>query len=115
MGIRIQVFSTIGALFLLAVVFELIRRRKLKERYSLLWLLTGFVVLAFALKRNLIDILGRTLGIAYSPAALLLVVTLFFILILLHFSTVISELSDRNRKLAQRLAILEWRMRNLLD
>jgi hypothetical protein len=107
---RIQGFSILGAVLFLLMILELVRRRVLREQYSLLWLLTGVVLLVFSSWRQLVDIVGGLLGIYYSPAALILVFTLFFMTILLHFSTVISRLAKQNRTLAQRIAILEWQI-----
>jgi hypothetical protein len=108
---RIQVLSITGALIFVLMILELVRRRVLREQYSLLWLLTGLVLLAFGLWRRLVDVIGGLLGVYYPPAALILVFTFFFIVILLHFSTVVSRLTMQNRTLAQRVAILEWRVR----
>ena len=107
---RIQLFSIVGALLFLLLITELLRRRVLREQYSLLWLLTGGVLLLFGLWRRLVDIVGHLLGVYYPPAALILVFTLFFMTILLHFSTVLSRLTKQNRTLAQRVALLEWRV-----
>ena len=104
---RIQIVSIAGAVVFLALILEMVRRRVLREQYSLLWLLTGLTLLLFGSWRRLVDIVGNLLGIYYSPAALILVFTLFFMAILLHFSTVISQLAKQNRTLAQRIALLE--------
>ena len=109
---RIQVFSILGALAFVVLILELVRRRVLREQYSLLWLLTGVALLAFGLWRRLVDIVGTWLGVYYPPAALILVFSFFFILMLLHFSTVISGLTRQNRTLAQRLALLEWQVQH---
>jgi len=110
---RIQAFSILGALAFVLLILELVRRRALREQYSLLWLLTGALLLVFGLWRRLVDVIGNLLGVYYPPAALILVFTLFFMVILLHFSTVISQLSSRNRTLAQRVAILEWQVKQV--
>ena len=108
---RIQIFAILGSLTFLLLILEMVRRRALREQYALLWLWTGLALLAFGLWRRLIDIAGIVLGIYYPPAALILVFTLFFMTILLHFSTVVSRLTRQNRTLAQRVAILEWEMK----
>lgn len=100
-----------AALLLLFVVFELIRSRRLQERYALLWLLTGIVLLVLALWRGALGLLADAVGIAYPPSALFVLAALFILLLLLHYSTVISKLSDQNRILAQRLALLENQLR----
>ncbi|MDQ2911492.1 MAG: DUF2304 domain-containing protein [Actinomycetota bacterium] len=93
------------------MIFELIRSRRLQERYALLWLLTGFVILGAALWRGALTWAAGLVGIAYPPSALFVLAAFFILLVLLHYSTVISQLSDQNRILAQRLALLENRLR----
>ena len=107
MTLRISIFAAIGSLLLLVVVFELIRSRRLQERYALLWLLTAVVLLVFALWRDALNVLASTVGIKYPPSALFVMAAFFILVVLLHYSTVISELAERNVTLAQRLALLE--------
>ena len=97
---------------LLVATFELIRRRKLKEQYSLLWLLTGIVSVGFALYPQLLYVLADLLGL-HHLTVLLLVPFLFLLGIMLHYSTVISQQYDRETTLVQKLAIVEWRLREL--
>ena len=108
--IRVSIFASVAALVLLLAVFELIRSRRLQERYALLWLLTGAVVLVLAAWRGALAKLSDAIGIAYPPSALFVLGSLFILVLLLHYSTVISKLSDQNRVLAQRLALLESRL-----
>ena len=107
---RVSVFAALASILLLVVIFELIRSRRLQERYALLWLVTGLVLLVLAVWRNGLNLLSKTVGIAYPPSALFLVVGLFVLVVLLHYSTVISELSERNLVLAQRIALLEQKL-----
>jgi hypothetical protein len=109
----VQLFAALASVALLGVVIELIRARKLRERYALLWLATAGVILVFALWRSGLHDLSRGLGIAYPPNALFALSMLFVIVLLLHFSTVISKLSDRTTTLTQRLALMEDRLREL--
>jgi hypothetical protein len=108
---RISLLASIAALAFLVIIFELIRRRRLEERYALLWLLTGGVILVLAAWRDALRLVSDAVGIAYPPSALFVIASLFVLIVLLHYSTVISELSERNVKLAQHLAILEERLR----
>jgi hypothetical protein len=103
----------IGAsLVLLAVVFHLIRSRRLREQYALLWLLTGIVLLALSAWREGLNTVAGWVGVTgYPPAVLFAVATLFVLVVLLHYSTVISRLADQNSVLAQRLALLEEQLR----
>jgi hypothetical protein len=109
----VQLFAALASVLLLGVVIELIRARKLRERYALLWLATAGVILVFAAWRSGLHNLSDALGIAYPPNALFVLAMLFVLVLLLHFSTVISKLSDRSTTLTQRLALLEDRLREL--
>jgi hypothetical protein len=111
----VQLFAALASVALLGIVIELIRSRKLRERYALLWLATAGVILFFAAWRSGLHQLSEALGIAYPPNALFVLAMLFILVLLLHFSTVISKLSDRSTTLTQRLALLEERLRELED
>jgi hypothetical protein len=104
---RVSIAAAIAAAILLLVIFELIRSRRLQERYALLWLLTGVVIFVLAVWRSLLGKASDLVGIAYPPSALFILASLFILLVLLHYSTVISRLSEQNTTLAQRLALLE--------
>ncbi|HEY7019050.1 MAG TPA: DUF2304 domain-containing protein [Gaiellaceae bacterium] len=108
---RVSVAAALAAVILLAVIFELIRSRRLQERYALLWLLTGLVIFVLAIWRGLLGWASDLVGIAYPPSALFVLAAFFILLVLLHYSTVISKLSEQNTVLAQRLAILENQLR----
>jgi hypothetical protein len=109
--LRISIAATAVSVVLLLVVFELIRSRRLRERYALLWLATGFVLVALSAWRGGLNTIAGWLGVrGYPPAVLFAVGLLFVILVLLHYSTVISRLADQNMTLAQRLALLESRL-----
>jgi hypothetical protein len=109
----VQLFAALASVVLLGIIIELIRARKLRERYALLWLGTAGVILLFAAWRSGLHELSRALGIAYPPNALFVLAMLFVLVLLLHFSTVISKLSDRTTTLTQRLALMEDRLREL--
>lgn len=78
----------------------------LKERYALLWLFSSVVILILSIWRKLLDKVAVWLGIVYPPSLLFLVAFLFLLLIILHFSVVVSNLSERNKVLAQDLALI---------
>ncbi len=109
---RIQIVAIIGAGALLLIVLELVRRRRLLERYALLWLFSALVLLALAVWRDGLARLAGAVGIAYPPNALFFVAFAFVLLLLLHFSSAVSRLADQTKVLAQRLALLEEELRN---
>ena len=114
--LKVSIAATIASLLLVLVVFELIRSRRLRERYALLWLLTGVVLLVLSIWRGGLNTIAGWFGISgYPPAILFAVGILFILLVLLHYSTVISRLSDQSTILAQRLALLEERFREERD
>jgi len=109
--LRTSIAATIVSLLLLLGVFELIRSRRLQERYALLWLATGVILVVLSAWRGGLNTIARWFGVtSYPPAVLFAVGLLFVILVLLHYSTVISKLSEQNTILAQRLALLESRI-----
>lgn len=110
MDIRIQIVGIIGAAALLLTILELVRRRRLLERYALLWLLAGVVLLGLAVWRGALEQLAALVGIASPPNALFFVAFGFVLLLLLHFSVAVSRLTDQSKVLAQRLALLEERV-----
>jgi hypothetical protein len=94
-------------------VLELVRRRRLQERYSVLWLVTGVTLIVLAAWPALLARVASALGIATPVNALFVVALGFFLAVLLHFSLVISRLSEQTSRLAQRLALLEERVGSL--
>jgi hypothetical protein len=111
----VTLFAALSSLVIFAVIIELIRSGRLRERYALLWLGTATVILVFGLWRDGLNKLAAALGIAYPPNALFVIAMGFMLLLLLHYSTVISRLYDRTTTLTQRIAILEERLREVED
>jgi hypothetical protein len=114
--VRISIAASIASLLLILVVLELIRGRRLKERYALLWLVTGVVLLVLSVWRGGLNTIADWLGVSsYPPAILFAAAILFVIVVLLHYSTVLSRLADQNTLLAQRVALLEERLSRRSD
>ena len=109
--IQIVAVAVTGGLFFL--VFELVRRRRLMERYALLWLFSTAVLLGLAIWRGLLEQVASAVGIYYAPSALFAVAFAFVLALLLHFSLVISRLADQNKVLAQKLGMLQERVAGL--
>lgn len=103
---RIQLWAIAGSVLLLAAIINLIRKEKLKEGYSIIWFLVGIAMVTFSALAGLLDIFANSLGIAYSPAALFLILTGGLIVLSVHFSVLVSKHDRRYRELAQELALL---------
>jgi hypothetical protein len=110
MQLKIQIVSIVVTAGLFGVIFELLRRKRLMERYALLWLFSSAVLLALALWKGLLETLAHAMGIFYPPSALFVIAFGFILVLLLHFSLVISRLADQNKILAQRLGLLQQRL-----
>ncbi len=106
-----QLASIVFALIVFALVFEMVRRRRLRERYAILWLGAALVLLVLAAWTQLLTSISRAVGIATPSNAFFVIAFAFLLLLLLHFSAVASRLADETRVLAQRLALLEARER----
>ena len=104
---RLQILAIIvtGGLFVL--VFELVRQRRLLERYALLWLFSALSLLVLAIWTGLLEELANLVGIVYPPSALFAVAFGFVLVLLLHFSLVISRLAEQTKVLAQRVGLLQ--------
>ncbi len=113
METRIQVVAIVAMAGLFFIVFELVRRRRLMERYALLWLFSTVVLLGLAVWRSLLEEVASAIGIFYPPSALFAVAFGFILVLLLHFSLVISRLADQSKVLAQRLGLLQQRVDEL--
>ncbi len=109
---RQLIFSLGVTLVMLLGVLELVRRRRLREEYSLLWLVTGLVLILLSVWSAPLDLIAEVTGV-FRPTVLFLVAVGFFLLILLYYSTVLTRLADQNKQLAQEIALLRREMEEL--
>lgn len=107
MNITNRILAIVLSSFLLLLIFELIRRRRLKERYAMLWLFTGVTILIFAIFQKALLYITALLGIIVPINAMFFLGIFFIIAVNLHFTLVISELSEQNKRLGQSIAFLE--------
>jgi hypothetical protein len=107
MPIRNKVVALVFGIGMLIIIIDLVRRRKLREEYSWLWLMTGAGILILSLWFDLLKWVTHLVGAITPSSTIFLFAFLFLIFISLHFSVVISKLTDRNKELAQRYALLE--------
>jgi hypothetical protein len=112
-GIRLNLFAIIGSIILLLVILELIRRRYLQERYSLVWIITGAVFLLLSIRVDILYRISNLLGFSIPSNALFFFGVLFLILIVLGLSVITSRLSVKNKILAQEVVLLKKRVADL--
>lgn len=112
MNFKLQLFMVFISLIILVGIVELVRRKKLKEEYSLLWLITGFGLLLLTLSDKLLYGITNFFG-AVLPSNMLFFFGLIFVLLLcLHYSLKISLMTTQIKTLAQKLALLEDEVKN---
>lgn len=109
---RVQIVALFVSGGLLLLVLELVRRRRLMERYALLWLFSALVLVGLAGWVNLLEDIASLIGIAYPPNALFVIAFGFTLMLLLHFSVAVSRQADQSKVLAQQVALLEERLRS---
>ncbi|MCS6835522.1 MAG: DUF2304 domain-containing protein [Anaerolineae bacterium] len=110
---RSVVLAVLAALAAFLLVLELVRRRRLREDYSLLWLFVAVAMIVVAAWRELLHGLAALVGIAYPPNLLFLLALLFIFGLLLYFSTVITRLTQESKRLAQEVALLRQQLQRL--
>ncbi len=102
---RIQIFALCFSLALFMFIFSLVKNRRIREEYSLLWFALSLFLLYLSVDRYAIDRLGQLLGIAYPPSVLTLMTTGFTFLLLIHLTVVLTRLSEQNKELIQELGL----------
>jgi len=110
---RIQMFSILGSVVLIALLVYFIRRRKLLEEYSILWLIIFSIFLVVSIFGAFLESFSRFLGVLYPPAALFVIMLIGIFLLMLHFSIIISDLKRKINRLSITNALLEERIKSL--
>ncbi len=103
---KIQIISIVASLSIFFVVVNLVRRRRLKTEYSLIWIMVSVTFIVFSFWRDGIDWLAKLFGIAYAPSVLFIILLVGIILLLIEFSIIISKQSERIKVLVQEIGLL---------
>jgi hypothetical protein len=103
----IQILSILFSLFLLVLIVFLIRKKKIREEYAILWIVIFTIFLLLSVFRGIIDKISSLLGIQYQPASLFLILIAYIFLLMFHFSLVISDMKKKINAMATALTILE--------
>ena len=107
MPLRLKVFIILIGLVIFLGIIELVRRRKLREEYSFIWLMTGFVFVLIAIKNDILTYLSELVGIILPINMLFFLALIFVMLLCLYFSLRISALTTQMKNIAQQLALLQ--------
>ena len=110
---RIQIVAVTVSVALLLLVLELVRRRKLTEEYSFLWIVAALVLLALALRREILHTTARWLGVFYPPIVLVMILIVIVFAASLCFSIIVSRQRQQIQRLIEETAILSAEVRDL--
>ncbi|MDD3117690.1 MAG: DUF2304 domain-containing protein [Victivallales bacterium] len=110
---RIELITLFGSVLFLGLILECVRRQRLKEAYSLLWLFTGIAFVILSTWHESLRILSDILGIQYAPATLFLLLMIGIFCILIQFSIVLSKRVEHIKNLNQEIALLNHRVEKL--
>jgi hypothetical protein len=109
--VKLTIVTAVTGLALLFIILELVRRRQLREKYVLLWITVGIIVVPLALFPRLLDAVSVAVGIA-SGVSLVLFLGLIFLLVLsVHLSWEVSRMEEKTRTLAEEIALLRTETR----
>ncbi len=112
---RQKIFAIFASVLIMFIVVELVRRRKLREEYSWLWLLTGGVIILLVSWYDLLVLITHLIGAIAPTTTLFIFGLLFLMLISLHYSIQISKLSHEVKEMAQQLTLLRGRVEDQGD
>ena len=110
---RVQILAIAASVVLLLVVLELVRRRRLVEEYSLLWVVAALALIGVSLRRDILDSTARWLNVHYPPAVLVLLLIFIVFVASLCFSVILSRQQQQIERLIDETAILSAEIREL--
>jgi hypothetical protein len=110
---RVQVLALAGSVLFLLFVLELVRRRRLAEEYSALWIVSALVLIGISLRRDALDFAARWLGVYYPPAVLVLMLIAIISVASLSFSVILSRQQRQLDRLIEENAIMAAELREL--
>ncbi|MDY0297304.1 MAG: DUF2304 domain-containing protein [Acidobacteriota bacterium] len=112
---NIQIVLIVSSALFLVFIFELTRKKRIRESYSLVWFLSGIIMLVFSVFRDLLEKLAAFFNVNYAPALIIPITLLIGLLLGIHFSIIISRLTEDNKRLIQEIGLLEQRLKELED
>lgn len=102
-----KTFGLIISVGILITIIYLVKKGKLREEYSWLWLITGFVLMILVLWYDLLLLITKIIGAVLPTTTLFIFGIVFLILLSLHFAVKISCLTDQVKNLAQEISLLQ--------
>ena len=112
---KLAIMTGVVALLLLALIFELLRRRQLREKYAVLWLVVGLVTLPLGFIPSSLDNVSSWLGVASGASLVLFLAVVFLLIVCIHLSWEASRLEDETRSLAEEVALIRAELREVRE
>jgi hypothetical protein len=109
---RIHIITILCVLIFLFFIFRLVTKGKLREEYSIIWIISSVLFLVFAFWREGLDVFAKIMGVYYAPTLLFMIATFAIVLFLVHLSVVNSRQHEEIKKLAQEIALLKKKIEN---
>lgn len=112
---KLMIILLIISLLFLIFIFVQVRKKRLNEAYSLVWICAGIVIVIISIFPNILQLVSNIIGIYYAPTTLFLILIFFILLLLLQFSIITSKKNQQIRKLAQEIALLSKKVNDLAE
>jgi uncharacterized membrane protein (DUF485 family) len=109
----VRILIALMGISLFIVVLELVRRKQFREELSLVWLFVSLGIILSSFADHIIDPIAFALGLTYPPVLVFVLIQFVFLLAILYFSKVVSDLKSRNKELSQKVALMEFQINSL--
>jgi len=113
MPVQQQIFSLLVSIFVFVVVIDMVRKRRLREEYSVLWLVTSLIMFVLVLRYKWLVALTSFIGAGLPTTTLFLCAIIFLMLLSVQFCIKISKLTDQVKNLSQENALVKLEIENL--
>jgi len=110
---KLAILTGVTALLLIVFIFELLRRRQLREKYAVLWLVVGLLTLPFGFFPESVNDVARHLGVKNGASLVLFSAVVFLLMVCIHLSWEASQLEDETRTLAEEVALIRTELREM--
>lgn len=107
---KLNILTAVVGLLVLAVILELLRRRRLREKYAVLWIVVGLGVVPLAIFPRGLDWVASVLGVASGVSLVLFMGLVLLLLICIHLSWEVSQLEEETRTLSEEIALIRTRL-----
>lgn len=113
MNLVLRVFIILISIMFIVYVFKKVKKSKLSEKESLLWMLFSILILIISVFPSIINSTAKLIGVGYPPSLLFLLSIMFILMIIFNYGQKISQLNEKNKHLSQNIALLEKRIKDL--